>query len=74
MVSAPGSPATPFYFIVATKGDAYAISGEGNGQKSATKPAFEALAAMSPAAVAALYKEVLGAVNASAPVEPPPNK
>ena len=36
MVSAPGSPAVPFYFILAPQGSGYRLYGEGTGSKAAS--------------------------------------
>jgi hypothetical protein len=74
VVSAPDSPASPSNFIVAAKGNAYAVSGEGNGQRNATKAAFEALAAMSSEAVSALYREVADAAAVNDRKAHPPHQ
>ncbi|MBB3170029.1 hypothetical protein [Simiduia aestuariiviva] len=42
-VSAPGNPAMPFFFSVAPKNGSYTVAGEGNGDKTASKSAYEAL-------------------------------
>jgi hypothetical protein len=73
VVSTPNVAPTWFYFIVAPKGDGYAVSGEANGDKSVTKPVFEELAAMSSDAVAALYQEVQDSGEVGAPGGQPPN-
>jgi hypothetical protein len=58
LVSAPGNPAMPFYFFLFPEGDGYRLYGEGNGDRSATKPAYEALsAALSAEFVDALHAE-----------------
>ncbi|MBB3170020.1 hypothetical protein [Simiduia aestuariiviva] len=42
-VSAPGNPAMPFFFSVSPKSGGYTVSGEGNGDKAASKSAYEEL-------------------------------
>jgi len=56
-----GNPAAPFYFIVAAKGEAYEVYGEGTGAKAATDAAYEELNKLEPAAVAKLYAEATAA-------------
>lgn len=45
-VSAPGSPAMPFYFLSTPAPDGYRLVGEGNGSQEATRPAYEELSRM----------------------------
>ncbi len=73
VVSTPNAAPTWFYFIVAPRGDGYAVSGESRGDKSVTKPVFEELSAMSSDAVAALYKEVQDSGKVDAPGDQPPD-
>ena len=42
-VSAPGNPAMPFFFSLSLKNGNYAVHGEGNGDRAASKPAYEEL-------------------------------
>lgn len=42
-VSAPGNPAMPFFFSVSPKNGSYTVSGEGNGDKAASKAAYALL-------------------------------
>ena len=72
VVSTPNVAPTWFYFVVAPKGDGYGVSGQSSGDKSITKPVFEELSAMSPDAVAALYKEVQHSGKVDAPHAQPP--
>ena len=67
VVSTPNVEPTWFYFIVARKGDGYAVRGESRGDKSVTKPVRDELSAMSPDAVAALYQEVKRSAEVNAP-------
>jgi hypothetical protein len=47
VVSAPGSPAMPFYFFFSLEGTAYRIRGEGTGSKAVTDAALKDLRALS---------------------------
>ncbi|WP_126805827.1 hypothetical protein [Aliidiomarina shirensis] len=42
-VSAPGNPAMPFFFAVSPVNGEYTVSGEGNGDKAASKSAYDEL-------------------------------
>ena len=42
-VTAPDNPAAPFYFIYYPKDGGYTLSGEGTGNKEATKATFDEL-------------------------------
>ena len=68
VVSAPGNPAMPFYFFVYPEGEGYRLYGEGNGDRAATKPAYDELSAsLSEAFVTALHAEtVVSAKNSGA--------
>lgn len=57
LASAPGNPASPFYFLVKPDGDGLAISGEGNGSKEVSAAAFEELRSLSPGDVRAIVAE-----------------
>jgi len=70
--AATGNPAAPFYFISFPKGEKRELYGEGNGDKKATAPAFEALKGLDSAAIAALLAEAEQA--AAAPAQPPPKQ
>jgi hypothetical protein len=61
IVSGPGSPAAPFYFLMAFKDGAYWITGEGNGNQAATTAAFEELKLLDRSAITALAEEARGA-------------
>jgi hypothetical protein len=56
IVSAPGSPATPFYFTFHPQGNGYRLSGEGTGRKDVTDAAFGELQALSAQDIAALIE------------------
>ena len=59
LVSAPGNPAMPFYFMITEKDGKLAIHGEGNGSKEASSAAGRDLETLiaSEGAVAALIAE-----------------
>lgn len=57
VVSAPGSPAFPFYFMVFAGTNGYEVVGEGTGRKEATAAAFSELKALSGEEVGALVAE-----------------
>ena len=59
LVSAPGSPAMPFYFIFSLEGSAYRLRGEGTGTKAATDAALKDLQALSASDILALRHETL---------------
>jgi hypothetical protein len=48
-----------FFFILYPKDGGYALRGEGNGDKNLTRPAYEALSAMKPDDLRALYAEAV---------------
>jgi len=57
-VTGPKSPKDlNFYFIVFIKDAEYKVHGEGNGDKALTKPAYNAITAMSADEIQALHKE-----------------
>ena len=57
IVSAPGNPATPFYFAFYPQANGYHLSGEGTGRKDATDAAFEELKVLSGQDIAALIEQ-----------------
>ena len=58
VVSAPGSPAVPFYFMLFPKSGRYELVGEGTGKKEATAAAYAELSALSDEQIAKLVLEV----------------
>ncbi len=56
-----------FYFIAYPKDGAYKLYGEGNGDKSLTRPAYDALTAMSNDELRALHAEAAAAGQAASP-------
>ena len=54
VVSAADNPAGPFYFLLSRHSGTYAIYGEGNGSKAASKAAGDELSQMSQATLADL--------------------
>ncbi len=56
-VSAPGNPATPFYFRLSPHEKEYRLTGEGTGSKDATSAAFDELQALSEREIAALIDQ-----------------
>jgi len=56
-ISAPGSPAFPFYFSYFPEKSGYRLAGEGTGDKAATAAANKELEALTPAAIGALIQE-----------------
>jgi hypothetical protein len=57
IVSAPGSPAAPFYFSYFLEAGGYHLSGEGTGDRAATDLAYKELAAFSAKDIALLIAE-----------------
>jgi hypothetical protein len=57
LVSAPGNPATPFYFMFYPVGSNYQLEGEGTGDKNSTAAAFGDLKQLSADDITALIKE-----------------
>jgi len=56
-VSARGSPASPFYFILTPESGRYHLRGEGNGSRAATDAALKELQALSSNDIARLILE-----------------
>ena len=57
IVSAPGSPAMPFYFTFLPTDAGHRLFGEGTGNKEATAAAFEQLKSLSEDDIANVIKE-----------------
>ena len=57
VVTAPGNPGLPFYFLFAESNGQYALSGEGGGRPEFTKKAYDDLRRLSPQEIQALVKE-----------------
>jgi hypothetical protein len=57
IVSAPGNPATPFYFTFLPTDAGHRLFGEGTGKKEATAAAFEQLKSLSEEDIANVIKE-----------------
>ncbi len=57
VVSAPGSPAFPFYFMVFEGANGYEVVGEGTGRREATAEAYSDLKALSAEKIKALIAE-----------------
>ncbi|MGQ0443295.1 MAG: hypothetical protein ACT4OH_07630 [Methylophilaceae bacterium] len=55
-VSAPGSPAMPFYFIFSYSAGSYQLHGEGTGNKAATDAAYKELSAFKQEDIVGLLK------------------
>ena len=54
IVTAPGNPAMPFYFIFSKETAGYRLRGEGTGDKKVTDAAYKDLAALTDADISAL--------------------
>jgi|SRR6185437_17154670 len=57
VVSVPGSPAAPFYFIMTPGTRGVDLHGEGTGKQSASAAAFRELRALDQTGVAVLFEE-----------------
>jgi hypothetical protein len=57
LVSAPGSAANPFVFIIASGPKGMDLHGEGNGKNPSVQAAFKELSALTLPDIASLYKE-----------------
>ena len=57
IVSGPGNPAGPFYFMLYPKAGAYALRGEGNGSKVASAAAYHDLEKLSETEISKLITE-----------------
>jgi hypothetical protein len=61
LISAPGSPASPFYFILSLEGGSYRLRGDGTGSKTATDATLKDLEALSASDIQALRRETIAA-------------
>jgi hypothetical protein len=59
LVSAPGSPAMPFFFSFTLEGTAYRLRGEGTGSKAVTDAALKELQALSATDIMTLRRETI---------------
>jgi hypothetical protein len=57
IVSAPGNPATPYYFTLLPTDAGHRLFGEGTGKKEATATAFDQLKSLSEEDIANVIKE-----------------
>lgn len=57
LVTAPGSPAMPFYFMLYARDEAYRLYGEGTGSKAFTDAAYRELSVLSAAEIKALIEQ-----------------
>jgi hypothetical protein len=60
LVSAPGSPAAPFYFTLFRKDGRYVVGGEGTGPRSITDRAYAELTGLKESDVKALLAAAKG--------------
>jgi hypothetical protein len=63
LMSAPGSPAMPFYFMFSASGSAHRLIGEGTGNKAATDRAYEELKLLSEAQIRQLFGQAKSAAR-----------
>ncbi|CAN5740924.1 hypothetical protein BH11PSE3_BH11PSE3_29990 [soil metagenome] len=61
VVTAPGNPGLPFYFLFAESNGRYELSGEGGGRPEFTRKAYDDLRRLSPQEIQALVKDTLKA-------------
>ena len=61
VVSAPGSPAAPFYFMFSPEGRGYHLRGEGTGSKTLTDVAYKELEVLSNQDIAGLVGQTMAA-------------
>jgi hypothetical protein len=66
VVTAPGNPAAPFYFIFTPGAKGMELHGEGTGNKQASAGAFKQLKALNQAGVAALFQQAKAHASAGA--------
>jgi len=59
IVTAPGSPAIPFYFLLAWIDGVYTVSGEGTGRRDLTAKAYNDIIKLTRPQIDALVKETL---------------
>jgi hypothetical protein len=60
VVTAPGSPAIPFYFFFAYGSKGMELHGEGTGNKQATDAAYEELKLLTETDIAILFQQAKG--------------
>jgi hypothetical protein len=63
VVSAPGSPAAPFYFMFSPEGRGYHLRGEGTGSKALTDAALKDLRDLSDKDIAGLVGQTIAMRN-----------
>jgi hypothetical protein len=63
LLSAPGSPAAPFYFSFAYNGHDYELHGEGTGSQKATDAAYAELGKLGNAGIVGLYTAAVKAAG-----------
>jgi hypothetical protein len=59
IVTAPGSPAIPFYFLLAWIDGVYTVSGEGTGRRDLTAKAYNDIIKLTRPQIEVLVKETL---------------
>jgi hypothetical protein len=59
IVTAPGSPAIPFYFLLAWVNGVYTVSGEGTGRRDLTAKAYTEIVKLNRQQIDALVSETL---------------
>ena len=59
IVTAPGSPALPFYFLIAWVNGVYTVSGEGTGPRDLTAKAYTDIVKLNRQQIDALVNETL---------------
>lgn len=75
VVTGPKSPSDlSFYFIIFPRDGTYKLRGEGNGDKALTRPAYEALSAMTEEELRALHAEATAAGLAVTPAPSRPKQ
>jgi len=63
VVTAPGNPALPFYFLFAERNCQYRLSGEGTGRPEFTRKAYDDLRRLTQQDIQALVKETQKAAS-----------
>ncbi|MGH8290209.1 MAG: hypothetical protein ACREV7_14485 [Steroidobacteraceae bacterium] len=66
IVTAPGNPAMPFYFLFVWTGHGYVLHGEGTGNKAVTDSALSELKAFSEADITRLYAQAVAGAKPDA--------
>ncbi len=57
VIVSPDSPAAPFYFVLASDGVGYKVTGEGSGSKSATESTLKALKLLTESEIQGLIQD-----------------